>query len=132
MVDNQESNSEQVQTSYEKANAVFYGKVVEVKRESVKDESRTVSYEYLRVKFKVESSWKGQTTSEVFVRTAGDSAACGFAFEAGKRYLVYANDTGNGLQTTICTRTAAGSTDAKYLNKVKKPKEILKSPKEKI
>ena len=122
MVDNEQSNVEQIQTSYGKADAVFYGKAIEVKRQTVKDESLGTNYQYLRVKFKVEMSWKGQTTREIIVRTAGNSAACGFLFKAGQRYLVYAHRSGNGLQTTNCSRTSALNADAKYLDKIKKPK----------
>jgi len=122
LVDNEPSNVEQIQTSYGKADAVFYGKVIEVKRQTVKDESPGASYQNLRVKFKVEKSWKGQTTREIIVRTASSSAACGFLFKAGQRYLVYASRSGDGLQTTNCSRTSALIADAKYLDKIKKPK----------
>jgi hypothetical protein len=121
LVDNERSNVEQIQTSYEKADAVFYGKVIEVKRQTVKYGSLR-NYQDLRVKFKVEKSWKGSATREIIIRTAGNSAACGFAFKAGKSYLVYASSSGNGLQTTHCSRTSALNDDAKYLDKIKKPK----------
>lgn len=122
IVDDRQSTGEQIRTSYKQAAAVFYGKVIAVKRESGSDEVMDVELEFVTVKFRVEKSWKGQPTSEVIVRTAGNSAACGFAFKTGKRYLVYAHSNGNGLRTSICSRTAAGSADAKYLNKIKKPK----------
>jgi hypothetical protein len=122
MVDNEQSNVQQIQDSYEKADAVFYGKVIEVKRQTVKSETPGAGYQLLRVKFRVEMSWKGQTTRVITVRTAGNSAACGFAFKAGKRYLVYAGGGGDGLQTTNCSRTSALNSDAKFLDKIKKPK----------
>jgi hypothetical protein len=46
----------------------------------------------------------GQSTVEV--RTGQGWGDCGFHFEAGREYFVYAsNDTDDGLQTNICTRT---------------------------
>lgn len=126
MVDAKQSTSKKIQTSYKQATVVFYGEVTEVKRGSGTGESIDPNQEPVTVKFKVERLWKGRVTSEVIVRTAGNSAMCGFNFEAGKKYLVYANDAGSGLQTNICTRTSVSSGDAKYLNKIKKPKLFAK------
>ena len=130
-VETEQSTGKKVQTAYKQATAVFYGEVTEIKPKSGDGEVTDIN-EPLVVKIKVHKFWKGEITSEVIVQTAGNSAMCGFNFKAGMRYTIYAYDTGSGLQATICSRTAASNADAKYMNKVKKPKEILKSPKEKI
>ncbi len=59
------------------------------------------------VRFSVTRQWKGVTTEEIRVRTARDSAACGFPFEVGEDYLVYASaEQGGALSTGLCDRTA--------------------------
>lgn len=116
LMDNIQSTGKKVNAAYKQATAVFYGKVTEVNRQE----------ETVIVKFKVEKSWKGLNTGEVIVRTAENSAMCGFNFEVGGNYLVYTGGAVDNLQTNICTRTAAGNADARYLNKIKKPKLFAK------
>jgi hypothetical protein len=111
LVDNVKSERKKVTASYKQATAVFYGEVTEVIRRS----------DSLLVKFKVEIMWKGISTKEIVIRTAEHSAMCGFNFEVGNKYLVYAGGKSENLQTNICTRTSAQDADAKYLNKIKKP-----------
>lgn len=77
--------------------AVFVGKVTRV------DEAGEHEY---AVTFEVDQSWKGVTAKEVVVRTAKQSATCGYNFEMGKSYLVYCTaSTEKELRTGICTRT---------------------------
>jgi len=60
---------------------------------------RTVSLRVLR-------AYRGQLEPKVLVRTAHNEAACGFDFENGKDYLVYADGGKDGdLFTSICTGT---------------------------
>ncbi|HEY8559719.1 MAG TPA: hypothetical protein VIL74_04895 [Pyrinomonadaceae bacterium] len=132
LVDDNQSTSKKVRTSYNQATAVFYGEVTEIKPKPGAVEGSDPNLEPVTVKFKVYKFWKGAMKDEIIVTTAANSAMCGFNFETGRRYTVYANDAGNGLQTTICTRTAASDPDAKYLNKIKKPKEILRRTKVKF
>lgn len=83
---------------FQKAAAVFTGRVLDVQR---KESSNTVT-----VKLAVQKYWKGKISKEVKIMTAKDSAACGFNFEVGKDYLVYATETEGKLSTNICSRTA--------------------------
>lgn len=82
--------------------AVFVGKVKSIARGNSHWRSIT---------FEVEKTWKGVEGKSVHVVTALNSTSCGFAFEEGKSYLVYANLVGgdgldaNSLTTNICTRT---------------------------
>ena len=80
--------------------AVFAGKVVKV--EPIGDFQRAVTLE-------VASSWKGVEGKTVTVHTPKDGAACGYGFEKGKSYLVYANAVKQGdakvLITNLCMRT---------------------------
>src|SRR5699024_6285624 len=50
-------------------------------------------------------TWKGveQTTNTLF--TERDTASCGFPFEEGEEYLIYANQNGDKWQVNNCPRT---------------------------
>jgi hypothetical protein len=57
------------------------------------------------VTFRVSAAHRGSVGTKVEVRTGGSSASCGFPFEEGERYLVYAHQGAGGLATGICSRT---------------------------
>jgi hypothetical protein len=87
----------------EHADAVFTGRVVAVEAED--EES---GFRRLAVRFALDAAWKGVPAGdEVTVKTAEQSAACGYSFEPEEEYLVYAyaSDAG-GLTTGLCTRNA--------------------------
>jgi hypothetical protein len=78
------------------------------------------------VNFQVSDSWKGVTTTTVAIQTAVSGASCGYTFEAGKQYVVYAYQSSGVLETNMCTRTnevAFAAADLNYLNTL--PKLIL-------
>lgn len=58
------------------------------------------------VKLQVLSRWKGELNTEIYIQTADNSAACGYPFEKGTSYVIYANMYDNFLHTGLCTRTA--------------------------
>lgn len=111
----------------DRSTAVFEGRVLEVMpfeerrdvtleggclddacRESLSETTESVEVTGFAVRFSVTRRWKGVDTEEVVVRTARDSAACGFAFEVGQDYVVYASaeDEAGTLSTGLCDRTA--------------------------
>ena len=57
------------------------------------------------VRFDAERAWKGVTESAVTVTTGNGGGDCGYGFEQGKEYLVYAYGDKESLDTGICTRT---------------------------
>lgn len=70
------------------------------------------------VYFTVLESFKGTSSRWVSVRTNIADSACGFPFERGKRYLVYASKHAGALRTSICHRTmplARADADLAYL-----------------
>ena len=80
-----------------KSDAVFSGKAASIAQDG---------YGYI-VTFEAERAWKGVDAPVVKVRTAQDSAACGYAFTTGEKYLVYAYKGDDGsLSTGLCSRTA--------------------------
>ena len=109
------SLKQQVLRAQKDSRAVFVGKVVAVVQ---KPEAYEVS-----VKFLVEKVWKGKVSRHVNIFTGRGGGDCGYHFEAGESYLVYAYGSTEGLSTNICQRTAprAGSADMKYLGKGKRP-----------
>lgn len=63
----------------------------------------------LRVHFAVSASWRGVTGPTALIATANGGAACGYDFEIGREYLVYADawpsvEPGT-FATHLCHRT---------------------------
>jgi hypothetical protein len=56
--------------------------------------------------FQVQSVWKGVDQTEVLVQTGRGDGDCGYHFQLGKNYLVYATSTKLGLHTKIYDATA--------------------------
>jgi hypothetical protein len=89
-----------------RAAAVFAGRVVAIDPLPNPDDSPNwpsrlkVTVELLRV-------WKGvEEGTSVTLLTAAQSAACGYTFEKGKRYVIYAYGKEPELTATLCSRTA--------------------------
>lgn len=77
------------------SSAVFVGKVVML------DQGKDNWIATLQVK----QRWKGDLDQELTVYTALSEASCGFKFEKGKDYLVYAVKKDGLLQVSFCSRT---------------------------
>ena len=105
----------QVKDAYTDAYAVFSGEILEI---TSKDEWSVT------VKIKVEKSWKGGFSEEMTINTNKQSSMCGYSFEVGKKYLVYAYGIKDDLGTTNCSRTTvlSGTKDIKFLDRLKKTK----------
>lgn len=58
------------------------------------------------VDFTVSEIYRGEAPADTVVRTPDNSAACGFAFEVGSTYLVMAQQSGEVLETNLCTGTS--------------------------
>ncbi|HET6890475.1 MAG TPA: carboxypeptidase regulatory-like domain-containing protein [Pyrinomonadaceae bacterium] len=97
------------------ADAVFSGQVISINTESKADEYGTK----LRVvRMFVKESYRGVDRPEVDVLTGWGGGDCGFGFQIGQEYLVYAyrRDTDKNLVTNICTRTRSLSKAQEDLN----------------
>ena len=84
--------------------AVFLAKVIEI--DDAGNVNKTVTLE-------VEKWWKGGEAARVKVVTPSNGAACGFSFQVGERYLVYAHGARKNddlLQVSLCSRTRAAKT----------------------
>lgn len=106
---------QQVSEARRKSRTVFFGEVVEI--------IASPQMPYVKVRFIVERSWKGILTEEAIIVTGQGGGDCGYHFEVGESYLVFAygvDDT--KLETNICQRTkvlAEAVLDLKLLGKGK-------------
>ncbi|WOV88525.1 hypothetical protein QWT69_05265 [Sporosarcina oncorhynchi] len=86
------------------ATAVFSGEVIDIS-----DNVKVINGYGKTIRFKVDESWKGIDNGEVAINTGHGGGDCGFQFEVGQSYLVYAVKSDmyapNTLSTTICNRT---------------------------
>jgi hypothetical protein len=85
------------------ADAVFAGRVVSV-TERREGGPAFPGRPYLEVRIVPERRWKGAAGDTVTVATSDNSASCGYAFEQGRDYLVYAGGE-DALRVFICSRT---------------------------
>jgi hypothetical protein len=87
------------------AQAVFTGRVVSVRDTTVQTDHGP--WRRRRVMLRVDRAWKGVEAETVTVLTGWGGGDCGFPFERGESYLVYAHGRpGEVLGTGICGRTA--------------------------
>lgn len=94
-----------VEEELERSKAVFTGNAITIKEQRHLDGSITKS-----VLFGVTKTWKGVSESQVIITTGLGGGDCGYEFEQGKEYLVYANNSSmygekDDLVTIICDRT---------------------------
>jgi hypothetical protein len=97
-----DSVRKQVRAAKKEAPAVLLGTVLEI------NEQDAVSKV---VRIKVKYGWKGIEGEEVTILTGKGRGDCGYMFEVGKDYLIYASSKvrRNAFWTTICTRTGSAS-----------------------
>ena len=103
------------QDALEKADAVFLGVVErnEVKGTPNKVDMEGVTgygkwrldYQYKEATFRVITVWKGVPQEVIPVHTSFHGTMCGYNFEVGFEYLVYARESDGALHTSICSRT---------------------------
>lgn len=79
----------------DQADAVFTGTVLGITQEG----------NQRLVRLRVEESWKGAKCGEVTITTGLGDSDCGYAFQEGQAYLIYADKQRGKLSTNICTRT---------------------------
>lgn len=87
----------------EQSDAIFEGRVV-----GVSPAQGEIGPGDNEVVLRVVRAWKGvpQDEEQVTVRTASNSAACGYNFEPDRSYLVYASESSDGsLRVSLCSRT---------------------------
>ena len=93
------------QQSLKNSREVFAGKVIDIVDQSDRNPETSDSLGGFKVIFEVSKVWKGKLEKQQVVLTSDSSASCGYNFEKGKEYLVYANGQGTQLQTGLCSGT---------------------------
>ena len=85
------------------ASAIFEGVVLAV--EPV-DGDEEIAATRLRVRMRVVQTWTPGLSEELTLTTAASSASCGFGFEVGQGYLVYADGGHTGAPSaSLCSGT---------------------------
>ncbi len=82
--------------AYVRSDEIFTGRILTIKQDP------TSELERLIVRVRVGESLKGTAAGEVKVISGG---TCGFTFEQGREYLIYATDEPDGLNVHLCNRT---------------------------
>jgi hypothetical protein len=116
----------QVEWALSHSGAVFSGEVVDV------EDGPPISYSGIDlpssdVTLQVSEVWKGpqRETLEVITERA-DGVSCGYPFEEGQEYLVYASGKGEPFETDICSGTtplSKAEEDLALLGNGEKPKD---------
>lgn len=88
-----------VATAVGESSAVFAGTIVALTPPSLPTSDIVAT-------FSVERVWKGPTNlTQIEIRTPASSAACGLSFAPGAKWLIYANETQDGLSAILCSRS---------------------------
>ena len=102
------------------ADAVFQGTVREVRE--------LESLPLKLVVFDADAAWKGVKASRVLIFTGWGGGDCGFDFEVGKRYFVWAKrnewQAPGELATGTCSPTAPLESASMQLTQLGKPKQL--------
>jgi hypothetical protein len=83
------------------SDAVFSGEAVAVKQGTAT--ARSPGYDTATLR--VSETWKGSGRGTLEVRTPSQGMACGYHFEGGREYLVYAYTGKQGLEVDSCGAT---------------------------
>ncbi|WP_436238985.1 hypothetical protein [Paenibacillus sp. LjRoot153] len=103
----------------EQSKAVFSGKVLAIEPK-VLDINGILDHK-IAVHFDVEKSWKGMNQTQAIVLTNLGEPSCGYTFQQGETYLVFAYDYDfkeNMLQTSSCSLTKKLTTATLELSKM--------------
>lgn len=92
-----------VQENKSRSDAVFEGTAASVKSSSLSLFGAPAKA--VKANFQVNEVWKGHVAPSIEVVTNGSGASCGYEFQVGERYLVYAASTGNSLEVSLCSGT---------------------------
>ena len=93
----------------EKFSAVFAGEVTSIQHSYDAKAGFASPGDHTTVGFEVSAVWKGTVHEEMYITTPPTGGACGFTFDEGEEYIVYAYDSAypeGGYATGICSRTA--------------------------
>ena len=93
----------------EKFVAVFAGRVVSIEHSFDPNAATVGPGDRTTIGLEVSTVWKGDVDRDMYVTTPPTGGSCGFAFEEGREYILYAHDSpydDGGYSVSICSRTA--------------------------
>ncbi len=99
--------------AYSRTDEIFTGRILTVRRDPASEFQRLI------VRVQVFDNFKGSASGEVEVISG---AICGFPFEQGREYLIYATYEADGLASHLCNRTRTldlASVDLSYITGVR-------------
>ena len=93
----------------EKFVAVFAGRVVSIEHSFDPNAATVGPGDRTTIGLEVSTVWKGTVHEDMYVTTPPTGGSCGFVFEEGREYILYAHDSpydDGGYSVSICSRTA--------------------------
>jgi hypothetical protein len=115
------TQKERVERALSSSEAVFSGEVAAIEKEAATSRHPGT----VTVALRVSEEWKGPERGTLKVSTASQESACGFPFEKGREYLVYA-DGKHDLEVDLCSGTkplSEAGADLAVLGTGEKPKD---------
>jgi hypothetical protein len=112
------------QQALERYDAVFLGQILEMRLRSTDHPAQPDGSEPvdgIEVVAKVLETWKGTDQDRIQLFTNPDGGSCGYPFEIGQRYLIWATRSHDELTVSSCGRTKRVGTpgvDTDHLNLV--------------
>jgi len=76
------------------------------------------------VELSVTAVWKGEAERETHVITSDNSAACGYEFNIGTRYAVFANETDGVLHVSLCSATTPIIDESSIFDELGQPEKL--------
>jgi hypothetical protein len=120
-----QGQKEIVESELSSSEAVFVGKVVDFGKSTSSSREMTIIGGASTATLRVSEVWKGPERETLEVSTSSQEGACGYPFEEGREYLVYAYG-GQGLETDSCSQTkplSEAGADLAVLGNSEKPKD---------
>lgn len=78
----------------------------------------------LDVALSVSAVWKGEAEQEMNVVTSASSASCGYEFETGKRYAIFAKEQDDELHVSLCSATSTLADDSAIFDELGQPQML--------
>ena len=92
-----------------KSSTVFAGRAVLIQHTYDPSAATFSPEDRTTIGFIVSAVWKGVVYEKMYITTPPTGGSCGFTFEEGEEYIVYAHDSASGdggYTVSICSRTA--------------------------
>ena len=113
-----------VTDAFAQADVVFTGRVVSIRLGNPLEPGVISTADPVLIALDVSGYWKGPVSRVITVTTRRSEMSCGFTFQTGRDYLIYAYKGEAGRTTDLCSRTRSvtkAADDLKSLGVAKVP-----------